>query len=97
MEHYLSTVCVFITIAAFVPAMWFFFRAARHFAQMLTHFRSGRHDLAANLVPFIIPFMPQLFTEQGNVHRRGFVSNLGGFLCCLLFIASMFGLLGIRG
>ena len=82
-------------MAAFVPAVLFFFRAGSHFVKMLTHFRSSRHDLIANLVPFMVPFMPQLFSEQGNVHRRGFVLNFGLFLCCVAFIAAMYALLGI--
>ena len=97
MERYLLIAGGLTTIAAFVPAVVFFLKAARHFVQMLTHFRSGRHNLAANLVPFAVPFMPQLFTEQGNVHRRGFVVNIGWFLCCLVFIVAMFALLGLKG
>ena len=97
MERYLLISGGLITIAAFVPAILFFFRAVNHFIRMLTHFRSNRHDLIANVVPFLTPFMPKLFTEQGNVHRRGFVLNFSWFICCVGFIALMFTLLGIGG
>ena len=97
MERYLLIAGYFVTFVAFMLAAVFLLRAARHFIQMLAHFRSGRHELTANLVPFMVPFMSQLFTEQGNVHRHGFVVNFGWFICCFSFIAAMFALLGIRG
>ena len=96
MERYLLIAGSFIAIAAFVPAAVFFFRAVKHFIKMRAHFRSTRHEMMANFVPFAFLFMPQLFTEQGNVHRREHVKNLTWFLCCLALIAVLFTLLGIR-
>ena len=96
MERYLQLASIALAVVAFVPAFFFFFVAAKHFVQMLTHFRSGRHDMVANLLPFLIPFMPHLFTEQGNIHRAEFVTNMGWFLCCFAFIVLVFGVLGVK-
>lgn len=84
-----------LAIAAFVPAIFFFLRASYQFVLMLGHYRSGKHQMAANLLPFLAPFMPQIFTDQGNIHRRAFVSNLLWSLCCAGFIAVMYANLGI--
>jgi hypothetical protein len=87
MERYLMISVAVLSIAAFIPAVVFLFRAIRHFLGMLSEFKSRRHDFAANLVPFLFPLLPQLFTEKGNAHRRGFLANLFWFLCCGGFIA----------
>src|SRR3989338_2615565 len=95
MERYLMISGGLLAIAAFVPAIFFLFRGLYHFVLMLRHYRSDRHQFAANFVAFMVPFAPQFFTEQGNFHRRIFVSSLFWSLCSSLFIAVMFALLGI--
>lgn len=95
MEHYLELAAVALSIIAFVPATFFFLRASYQFVLMLGHYRSGKHQLGANLLPFLVPFMPQVFTEQGNLHRQAFLSNLGWSLCCMAFIAIMYTVLGV--
>jgi len=95
MENSLNLLAGGLAIAAFVPAIFFFLRASYQFVLMLGHYRSGKHQMAANLLPFFVPFMPQVFTEQGNVHRRAFVSNLFWSLCCAGFIAVIYAVLGV--
>ena len=95
MENYLGLTAAALAIMAFVPAIFFFLRASYQFVQMLGHYRSGKHQLAANLLPFLVPFMPQVFTEQGNLHRQAFLSNLGWSLCCIVFIAVVYAFLGV--
>jgi hypothetical protein len=95
MERYLMISSGILAIAAFVPAIFFFFRGMYHFVAMLRHYRSGRHQFAANFVAFLVPFAPQFFTEQGNVHRKLFLSSLFWALCSALFIAVMYAVLGI--
>jgi len=95
MERYLMLLAGVLAIAAFVPAIFFFLRAGYQFVLMLRHYRSGKHQVTANLLPFFAPFMPQIFTEQGNVHRRAFLSNLLWSLCCAGFIAVIYAVLGI--
>ena len=85
-----------LAVVAFVPAIIFFFlRAGYQFVLMLGHYRSDKHQMVANLLPFVAPFMPQIFTDQGNIHRRAFVSNLLWSLCCAAFIAVIYAVLGI--
>ncbi|MDB5932615.1 MAG: hypothetical protein JWR60_4322 [Polaromonas sp.] len=95
MKDLLAFIAVILSIIAFVPAIFFFVRAGYHFFQMLGHYRSGRHQLTANLLPLVAALIPQLFTEQGNVHRRNFLSNLNWALCCFAFIAAVYAFLGI--
>lgn len=95
MERYLQIGLASCALVAFVPAFIFFFCAAIHFVRMLGHYRSEKHRLAANLMPFLVPWSPHLFTDQGNAHRIGFNRNMLGFLCCFAFIAGTFALLGI--
>jgi hypothetical protein len=95
MERYLMLLGVALAVVAFVPAIFFFLRASHQFVLMLGHYRSGEHRLAANLLPFLAPFMPQVFTDQGNVHRRAFLSSLFWSVCCAGFIAVMYAILGI--
>lgn len=86
MENNIKVLIGVLVIVAFVPAIFFFLRAAYQFVLMLGNFRSGKHEFAANLLPFLVPFMPHVFTEQGNIHRRAFLSNLFWSLCCIAFI-----------
>ena len=95
MERYVHIAGLIVTIVAFVFAFFFCVRAAIHFVRMQTEYRSRRHDVAANVVPFMVLFLPRLFTEQGNLHRRRFLADFGRFLGCGLFIAAMYALLGI--
>lgn len=95
MEHYFMKPVTLLFLATFITALVFFFRAAKHFFDMLSEFRSGRHDFVANLVPFAIPFLSQLFTEKGNAHRIGFLANIFGFICCVGFIAVIHSFFGI--
>lgn len=95
MENHLKLAAVALAVIAFVPAIFFFLRAGYQFVQMLGHYRSGRHQFAANLLPFMVPFMPQVFTEQGNIHRRAFLSNLGRSVLCIAFISVVYAALGI--
>lgn len=95
MGQYLMFSGGILAIAAFVPAIFFILRGMYHFAAMLRHYRSDRHQFAANFVPFLAPFSPQFFTEQGNVHRRLFISSFFWALCSTLFIAVMYAALGI--
>ena len=96
MERHVQLGLVIAAAMAFVPAFYFFIRAAIHFVKMLGHFRSSKHHLGANLVPFLMPWMPQLFTEQGNVHRTAFNRNLLWFACCFIFIVVVYTALGIK-
>ncbi len=84
-----------LAIAAFVPCIFFGLRAGFHFISMLGHRRSGLSGIAADLVPFLAPLMPQQFTDQGNVHRRAFLRNLNWALVFGVFIAIAFAVLGI--
>lgn len=95
MEHYIKIAAAVLAIIAFVPAIFFFLRAAYQFVMMLNHYRSEQHRLGANLLPFLAPFAPQFFSEQGNIHRKAFLSNLGWSLCCAVFIGVVFAALGI--
>ena len=95
MERYLMISGAVLAIAAFVPAIFFILRGTYHFVAMLRHYKSERHEFAANFVAFLVPFAPQFFTEQGNVHRRLFVSSFFWALCSTLFIAVMYAVLGI--
>lgn len=65
-----------LAIAAFVPCFFFALRAVFHFVSMLGNRRTGLLGLAADLVPFFAPLMPQQYTDQGNVHRLAFLKNL---------------------
>lgn len=51
MERYIQIAGAVLTVAAFVPAIIFFIRAATHFVKMLPHIRSARHNVMANLGP----------------------------------------------
>lgn len=95
MDRYLMLLGGGLAVVAFAPAIFFFLRAGHQFFLMLGHYRSGKHEFAANLLPFLAPFMPQVFTDQGNVHRRAFISSLFWSLCCAGFIAAMYAMLGI--
>jgi uncharacterized membrane protein YhaH (DUF805 family) len=95
MEHYLKLTAAVLAIIAFVPVIFFMLRAIRQFVLMLGHFRSGKHELVANLLPFLAPFFSQVFTEQGNIHRRAFMSSLLWSLLCGAFIAVVYAVLGI--
>jgi len=95
MERYLMISGGILAIAAFVPAIFFILRGMYHFVAMLRHYKSERHEFAANFVAFLVPFAPQFFTDQGNVHRRLFVSSFFWALCSALFIAVMYAVLGI--
>ena len=95
MEHYLKLAAIALSIIAFVPETFFFLRASYQFIQMPGHIRSRKHQLGANLLPFLVPFMPQVFTEQGNLHRQAFLANLGWSLCCMAFIAITYTVLGV--
>ena len=94
-DRYLAIAAVVVTIAAFVPAIFFFIRAAIHFVKMWASTRSARHDTALNLFPLLMPFLPSMYTDEGNVHRRAFLSNFGAFLFWLAFIVGMYAILGI--
>ena len=96
MEEYLTIGATVLAILAFIPAIIFFFRSIKHFLLMLNHFKSGRHNTLANFIPFLAPFFSQFFTEEGNIHRSGFINNMALFLCCFAFIAIVFNLLGIK-
>lgn len=95
MEHYIKVAAAVLAIIAFVPAIFFFLRAAFQFVMMLGHYRSGQHRLGANFLPFLVPFAPQFFSEQGNIHRKKFLSSLGWSLCCAVFIGVVFAVLGV--
>ena len=96
MEDYLIIGTALLAMLAFIPAFIFFFRSFKHFLQMLNHLKSGRHNTIANFIPFLVPFLPQLFTEEGNIHRSGFINNMALFLCCFAFIALMFNISDIK-
>lgn len=96
MEHYAEIGSIILAIAVFVPTFIFFIQAAKHFIQMLNHFKSGRHRTIANVIPFLVPFMPKLLTSQGNIHRLGFITNFGWFICCCGLVALIVGLLRIK-
>jgi hypothetical protein len=70
MERYLMFSGAILAIAAFVPAIFFILRGMYHFVAMLRHYRSERHQSAANFVGFLVPFAPQFFT-----------ATIEGFLC----------------
>lgn len=95
MEHYFKLAAGALAIVAFVPAIFFLLRACYQFVLMLRHYRSGKHQMVSNLLPFLVPFMPHIFTDQGNIHRRAFVSNLLWSVCCIGFIAVVYAGLGI--
>ena len=75
---------------SFAAAFWFFFCAARHFVQMLQNTKSGTHHSLMNLIPFLIPFIPSIYTEKGQRHLHAFASNALGFLICFGLIAAFF-------
>jgi hypothetical protein len=97
MEHYFMLGLGLLAIVAFVPCFFFGLRAAFHFFFMLGHRRTEVSGLAADLVPFFAPLMPQQFTDQGNVHRRAFLRDLNWALVFGAFIAIVFAVLGIGG
>ena len=95
MDRYLVVAAAVLAIAAFVPAIFFAIRAATHFIKMWAHTRSARHHAVLNLFPFLMPFLPNMYTDEGNVHRRAFLSSFGAFLFWFAFIVCMYALLGI--
>jgi hypothetical protein len=95
MDRHLAIAAAVLTIAAFVPAIFFFIRAATHFVKMWANTRSARHNGVLNLLPFLAPFASHAYTDEGNVHRRAFLSSFGAFLFWFAFIVGMFLLLGI--
>ena len=64
----------------------FLVRSGIHFIKMLSHFRSKKHDIAGNLLPWLTPFLPIFYTDEGNHHRGLFLKNLGlAFIFMALF------------
>jgi hypothetical protein len=94
-ERYLMISGGILASAAFVPAIFFLLRGMYHFIAMPGHYRSGRHQFAANFVAFLVPFAPRFFTEQGNFHRKLFLPSLFWSLCSALCIEVMYAVLGI--
>jgi hypothetical protein len=97
MERHLLLGLGLLAIVASVPCFFFGLRAAYHFFSMIGHRKTGASGLAADLVPFFAPLMPQQFTDQGNVHRRAFLRDLNWALVFGAFIAIAFAVLGIGG
>ena len=96
MDRYLILSAFAITLAAFIPAIIFLFRSMKNFLLMINEFKSGKHDMAANLVPFAAPFMSKLYSKRGNLYRIAFLKNIFLFICCFAFIAIMYYALGIK-
>ena len=95
MERCLLIMVGLIVTVAFVPTMVFFLRSIYHFIRMQSQYRSGRHNFVANMVPFLFPFSPTFFTEQGNFHRKEFIKNFVWFVFCFAAIWAIYALLGI--
>ena len=65
-------------ILVWIFGAFYFLRSGYHFIKMLGHFRSKTHDnFASMLVPWMAPFLPLFYTDEGNYHRELFLKNLG--------------------
>ncbi len=54
---------------------------------MFSHFRSKKHDIASMLVPWLEPFLPAFYTEEGNYHRQTMIRVFGkAFLFFVTFV-----------
>ena len=59
-----------LAIAAFVPAIFFILRGVYHFIAMLRHYRSSRHQFAANFVAFLVPFAFWVRWQVRKINRE---------------------------
>ena len=58
---------------------------------MFGHFRSKTHNNVSMFVPWLAPFLPLFFTDEGNQHRRLFFRNLGlAFIFIAIFVGVTF-------
>ncbi len=76
-------------ILIWVIAAFYFLRSSYHFMKMRNHMRSDKHEkIATFLIPWMTPFLPALYTEEGNYHRQ-----LSGkyFRVALVFMAIFAG------
>ena len=63
-------------VIVWVIGVFFFLRSAFHFLKMFSHFRGKNHErFVTFLLPLSAPFLSELYTDQGNYHRRTFLSN----------------------